>query len=90
MSWAYGTNNSGREIGYGVETICDEINCETKIDCGLAYVCGDMHDGGEHGCGKYFCYEHLLMGKGPQLCRKCFDSCNLPFIFEALEEIEER
>lgn len=48
----------GRPCGYGVKAICDFPGCTTKIDRGLAFVCGGMHDGGEHGCGGYFCEEH--------------------------------
>jgi len=74
VGWGYGKNNEGREIGYGVETTCDHPECNEKIDRGLAFVCGSMHDGGENGCGKYFCYEHLSYALGEcdeQLCPAC-------------------
>ena len=80
MGWAYGTNNQGREIGYGVEATCDDGGCEAKIDRGVSYVCGGEHDGGEKGCGRYFCGDHLsygLVGRGiyqpygAQLCDEC-------------------
>jgi hypothetical protein len=58
-------------VGYAVEATCDQDGCETKIDRGLAFVCGGMHDGGNFGCGSYFCYEHLLLGHPEQLCKKC-------------------
>ena len=32
---------------------------KAKIDRGLSYVCGRMHGGGNEGCGKHFCPEHL-------------------------------
>jgi hypothetical protein len=72
MSWGYGVLDDGREIGYNVAAKCDAGGCETDIDRGLAYVCGGMHEGGELGCGGYFCYSHLFMGRGAQLCSSCF------------------
>lgn len=75
MGWGSGTNAQGREIGYLVEATCDLDGCDEKIDRGLAHVCGGMHDGGDHGCGGYFCGEHLFMGpKLPnQMCERCAD-----------------
>lgn len=59
MSWMFcGEDKQGRPIGYGVVATCDAPGCAARIDRGIAYVCGEMHDGGEHGCGGYFCYEH--------------------------------
>lgn len=85
MGWATGTNAAGRDIGYGVEATCDHPTCSTEIDRGLAYVCGGIHDGDEHGCGKYFCDEHLgyrvVVGDdrepklaAPQLCDACIEA----------------
>lgn len=55
MGWSHcGTDDEGREIGYGIEAECDSEDCTKQIDRGLAYVCGTMH-GGENGCGRYFC-----------------------------------
>ena len=71
MGWGYCINNEVREVGYNVDAICDESSCGKEIHRGLAYVCGDMHDGGEHGCGDYFCYEHLVVTEKGQLCKKC-------------------
>lgn len=59
MGWSYGINLEGREVGYSVEATCDYAGCGEKIDRGLAYVCGGMHDGDEYGCGRYFCGTHL-------------------------------
>lgn len=87
MAWATGTNIKGREIGYLVEAECDDSACEEKIDRGLAFVCGAEHDGGERGCGNYFCAKHLLFvtqtrlvngfslveKTSPQLCQGCAD-----------------
>ena len=72
MGWAGPMPNArGREVGYAVEAVCDLDGCDAKIDRGLAYVCGDMHDGGEHGCGDYFCGAHLFFGAPEQLCEAC-------------------
>lgn len=73
MGWSYGTNGEGREVGYAVDATCDKDGCDAKINRGLAYCCGDMHDGDEHCCGRYFCYEHLQMGLGlpSQMCEEC-------------------
>lgn len=58
MGWGLCVNAKGRDCGYMVGSTCDKDGCEAKIDRGLDYVCGGMHDGGEHGCGGYFCDEH--------------------------------
>lgn len=77
MGWGYGINADGREVGYAVEATCDQDGCDKAIDRGLWYVCGGMHDGGEQGCGQYFCGEHIYvsMGVGPdsQYCGECLD-----------------
>ena len=74
MCWSYARNAEGREVGYGVVATCDELGCIKKIDRGLAYACGGMHDGGDQGCGKYFCGKHLFFGGPSQLCNLCFDA----------------
>jgi len=76
MGWGYGINSEGREVGYSIDATCDHKDCSKEIDRGLAYVCGDMHDGGEYGCGKYFCYDHLTVTKLGQLCKECADKNN--------------
>lgn len=75
MGWSNcGQDRDGREIGYGIPATCDHPGCTKRIDRGLAYVCGGEHGGGENGCGKYFCYEHLVMGVvDAQLCPECAD-----------------
>jgi hypothetical protein len=72
MGWSYGIVN-GRKVGYAVRAKCDKKGCKERIDRGLAYVCGDMHGGGEYGCGGYFCSEHLMYIGFPkgQFCNKC-------------------
>lgn len=60
MGWEIGfDSNWGRDIGYGVPAECDYPDCHAKIDRGLAYVCGGEPYGEPHGCGLYFCAEHL-------------------------------
>lgn len=78
MGWAFCKNAEGRECGYGVQAKCDQPGCRKKIDRGLAYVCGGMHDGGDHGCGGYFCSKHRMWGKidgdCKEFCLKCYKS----------------
>lgn len=71
MGWAFYEDYKGRPIGYGVEAVCDEPGCDTKINRGLSYCCGDMPGGGELGCGEYFCSKHLKYY--PQLCSRCWN-----------------
>lgn len=85
MGWARcGYNNTiGKWMGYGYDGVCSEPGCNKVIDHGLSYVCGGMHEGGEHGCGDYFCEEHLeyhWCGSGGEckLCKKCMSECKLP------------
>lgn len=82
MGWGSGTNLAGREVGYLVDAVCDLPECDTKIDRGLAYCCGGMHDGMEHGgaqyaCGGYFCSEHLYLPPNPFhgfVCGACLEA----------------
>ncbi len=71
MGWGTCVNSEGRDCGYMIDAICDFDGCESEIDRGLAYVCGDMHDGGEFGCGRYFCYDHLIQTGIGQFCEEC-------------------
>lgn len=76
MGWAHcGLDSDGREIGYAIQAECDKPGCHASIDRGLSYVCGQMHGGDEHCCGRYFCSEHLVMGLGlpSQMCESCAD-----------------
>lgn len=77
MGWAHcGTDNKGREIGYGVSAKCDHPGCKAKIDRGLAYACGDWH-GTSIGCEGYFCGEHRFHRYDPgeedskSFCAEC-------------------
>jgi hypothetical protein len=76
MSWMFCGKNSrtGQWMGYGVSCKCHKRGCQEKIDRGLSYVCGGMHEGGEYGCGYYFCGSHLFMSDYGLLCDKCFES----------------
>ncbi|MDB4928306.1 MAG: hypothetical protein JWM10_790 [Myxococcaceae bacterium] len=75
MGWAGPMPNAkGRMVGYAVAATCDTEGCGEKIDRGLGYVCGDMHDGGEHGCGDYFCGQHLYYGGCSPLCGPCLET----------------
>lgn len=62
MGYAHYTLSDGREAGYGVEATCDKSGCETEIDRGLGYLCGQNPDGwrdaDEPGCGNYYCETH--------------------------------
>lgn len=76
MGWAVGYDtNWNRDVGYGVPASCDQPDCAEKIDRGLGYVCGSEPYGGEHGCGLYFCGEHLTRGGGDErhayVCERC-------------------
>lgn len=72
MGWSVGFDSEwDRDIGYGVPAYCDHPSCKKEIDRGLAYVCGGDPYGGDHGCGLFFCYDHLLMGEDGQQCNRC-------------------
>lgn len=87
MGWAFcGKDSRGREMGYGVTARCDHVwggrRCHARIDRGLAYACGGMHEGGQvdlpngmfwKTCGGYFCPAHLYVcEEAPRLvCRRC-------------------
>lgn len=61
MGWMLCGKNpeTGEMMGYGYSGICNHPRCNKEINHGLSYVCGGMHEGGELGCGKYFCTNHL-------------------------------
>ena len=59
MGWQIGANSDGRDVGYGVPAICDHPDCTEEIGRGVDNACGGMHDGGQLGCGRYFCDSHL-------------------------------
>lgn len=80
MGWSIGTNCQDRDVGYGVPAICDYPGCNNEINRGLSYVCGDMHDGGDYGCGLYFCENHLTISDkwGVSICDRC-ENNELPY-----------
>jgi len=61
------------EAGYGVEAVCEETGCKAKIDRGLGYLCGKDPGGDEHGCGGYFCEQHLY---GDNQCKPCAEAAD--------------
>jgi hypothetical protein len=69
MGWSLGRNNEGRDVGYGVPAYCDHPDCNAEIDRGISYVCGGEPDGGEHGCGLFFCGDHLYAYRC--VCDRC-------------------
>ena len=72
MSWAIGFDpNWKRWVGYGVPAICDHPRCSAGIDRGLGYVCGQGVYGGEHGCGLFFCRDHLRHDGRTSVCTRC-------------------
>jgi hypothetical protein len=76
MGWGHGRNNYGEEVGYLVPAICAKKGCGKQIDKGLAYCCGGLDSaafGGNEGCGRYFCEDHLYYVHGARhcLCEKC-------------------
>lgn len=79
MGYAYyeiTRNGETIEAGYSVPTVCEEDGCEENIDRGLAHLCGETPGGDEHGCGGYYCGNHLHMAPGPgmrDLCHRCCD-----------------
>lgn len=84
MGWSVGyDDNWMRDIGYGVPSMCDHPGCTKEIHRGLSYVCGGDAYGGEHGCGLFFCNDHLqYAGKrrdNVQLCSRCYAGKGLQF-----------
>ena len=81
MSWAVGTGKDGRDIGYGVPSVCDHPKCCKRINRGLSYVCGMINtDGEDRGCGLHFCDAHMRNSvKYGQLCLRCWPRKRAPF-----------
>jgi hypothetical protein len=74
VSWTIGyDSNWQRDVGYGVPATCDQPVCGKGIDRGLGYVCGGDPYGGEHGCGLYFCGDHLFYGDHGPACERCLE-----------------
>ena len=84
MGWSIGYDeNWKRDIGYGVPSTCDHSGCGAEIHRGLSFVCGGDAYGGEHGCGLFFCRDHLTHAgdrrDNAQLCRRCYWGKPTPF-----------
>lgn len=90
MGWSIGFDSDlGRDIGYGVPAPCDHPECAKIIHRGMDYVCGGEPYGGDHGCGLYFCGEHLWIGgenDDPQMCEACVDGAPA---FEPKPDVQE-
>lgn len=76
MGWSIGYDmNWWRDIGYGVPATCDHPGCGKAINRGLGHVCGGDVYGGEHGCGLFFCSDHLGPSGGEDgwamVCERC-------------------
>lgn len=67
---SYEISRNGATIlaGYAIPTTCEEPGCNEAIDRGLAHLCGQEPGGDEHGCGGYFCDQHLTFD---QQCDRC-------------------
>jgi hypothetical protein len=75
MSWAYGVDKDGREIGYSVKDICNAEGCEVEINRGISYRCGGVHNlRDDYGCGNFFCGNHMYFGSKDHLCEKCIET----------------
>lgn len=60
MYWSIGYDEHWkRDIGFGVDAICDHPGCKNEIDRGIEHVCGGEPYGGDSSCGLYFCKDHL-------------------------------
>lgn len=62
------------EAGYDVEDVCNKDGCDTVIDRGLSYLCGQRPGvAGDGACGRWYCPEHLHPepGSDGQRCVDC-------------------
>jgi hypothetical protein len=78
----YTIRRNGRllDAGYAVATSCERGACRAPIDRGLDYLCGETPGGTEHGCGGYFCHQHLYTapeGQTGSLCGRCLIAAHL-------------
>ncbi|WP_435597077.1 hypothetical protein [Streptomyces anulatus] len=74
----YEISRNGQTIqaGYAVEATCEEDGCEESIDRGLGHLCGKHPGGDEHGCGGYYCGQHLTYDNHCQRCADAADRAN--------------
>jgi hypothetical protein len=102
MGWEIGYEpERDRDVGYGVPAECDHPDCHERIDRGLYYVCGGQPYGEPHGCGLFFCDEHMSYEDRTeprcadqesetiivQLCERCAAGSDQPF--DPKPDIEE-
>lgn len=94
MGYAYYeiTRPNGDRIaaGYSVEAVCEKDGCKAKIDRGLAYLCGKDPRGDDHGCGGYFCEQHLYGDNQCETCSAKADEANAWMHPETGEEFDLR
>lgn len=60
MGYAFCGKINEREVGYGVEAVCDHPDCDAEIDRGMGYACGSDHGETEFSCSGYFCEKHSV------------------------------
>ncbi|MGW7087547.1 hypothetical protein ACWGH2_29180 [Streptomyces sp. NPDC054871] len=66
-------NGEKIKAGYSVEAVCERDGCKATIDRGLGHLCGKTPGGDEHGCGGYFCGEHLTYNNQCETCAAVAD-----------------
>ena len=60
------------DAGYGITDTCHRRGCPAEIDRGLAHLCGDQPGReSEHGCGRWFCPDHLYGSWPSSRCGHC-------------------
>lgn len=76
MGYAHAIDETGREIGYAVEAVCDHPGCVADIHRGMSYACGG-EPGNSIGCTKFVCEEHAEgvwdpgEGRWVRMCEDC-------------------
>lgn len=88
----YTVTRDGEEIeaGYAVETACEKDGCTKQIDRGLAHLCGATPGGDEHGCGSYFCGQHLYMAPDVPGAEGLCESCSARHKAQQLDNDKEQ
>lgn len=90
MGWSIGYDSKWkRDIGYGVPAVCDHPGCNTGIHRGLAHVCGGEPYGGEHGCGLFFCDNHLYLHGNSIFSQRCERCSNDKSYFDPKPDVKE-
>ncbi|MFJ8923879.1 hypothetical protein ACIREK_30930 [Streptomyces sp. NPDC102415] len=75
---SYEITRNGQTIqaGYSIEATCEKTGCTEKIDRGLGHLCGQTPGGDEHGCGGYFCGQHLHANNQCETCSAAATKAN--------------